>query len=85
MLMPPSTPVIPEVVSRMVAEDEPMTEGYGEPSQNARNMSGNVDFFSSLGTERQEKPKVDKPNPDNVSFTSASNSNSQHSFASRAP
>ena len=66
MLMPPSTPIVPEVASRMEAEDEPMTEGYGEPSQNARNMSGNVDFFSSLGTERKKKPQPDRPDPEKV-------------------
>ncbi|KZT73833.1 hypothetical protein DAEQUDRAFT_742914 [Daedalea quercina L-15889] len=65
MLIPPSTSAVPEVASRMPdAEDEPMTEGYGEPSQNARNMSGNVDFFSSLGTEYKKKPQPDRPDPD---------------------
>lgn len=65
MLMPPSTPVVPEGVSRMPeAEDEAMNEDYGEPSQNARNMSGNVDFFSSLGTERKKKLQPDRPDPD---------------------
>ena len=67
MLMPPSTSTVSELASRMPeAEDEPMTEGYGEPSQNARNMSGNVDFFSSLGTERKKKPQPDRPDPEKV-------------------
>ncbi|KAF9816911.1 hypothetical protein IEO21_03785 [Rhodonia placenta] len=67
MLMPPSTPLVPDVQTRLEAPagDELLTEDYGEPSQNARNMSGAVDFFSSLGTDiRKRKPQPDRPDPD---------------------
>lgn len=69
MLMPPSTPLVPDVQTRLEAPagDELLTEDYGEPSQNARNMSGAVDFFSSLGTDiRKRKPQPDRPDPDKV-------------------
>ncbi|GBE84892.1 CwfJ C-terminus 1-domain-containing protein-like protein [Sparassis latifolia] len=69
MLMPPSAPTIPKErpSSRMSMPtgDESLTEDYGEPSQNARNTSGGVDFFSSLGTDiRKKKPEPDRPDPD---------------------
>lgn len=35
------------------ATDESMTDGYGEPSEGGRTLSGGVDFFSSLGTEKK--------------------------------
>ena len=43
-------------------------DGYGDAPTDSRNMSGGVDFFSSLGTERKKKPKPDQPNPDKVRF-----------------
>ncbi|OCH91871.1 hypothetical protein OBBRIDRAFT_752448 [Obba rivulosa] len=47
------------------------TEGYGEPSQDARTMTGGVDFFSNLGTERKRKPKeADRPDPDKLHISS---------------
>lgn len=48
------------------AADESLTEGYGEPSIGARTLGGGIDFFSSLGKERERKPKPDLPNPDKV-------------------
>ena len=48
------------------AADESLTEGYGEPSTGARTLGGGIDFFSSLGKERERKPKPDLPNPDKV-------------------
>ena len=44
------------------------TSGYGESSSNARTMSGTVDFFSSLGTEKKKKPPPDRPDPSKVCF-----------------
>jgi hypothetical protein len=46
--------------------DESLTEGYGEPSTSARTLGGGIDFFSSLGKERERKPKPDLPDPDKV-------------------
>lgn len=62
MLEPPVIPVASSSVTQKRAialEDESMTEDYGEPSGQARTATGGVDFFSSLGTERQKKPKAD--------------------------
>lgn len=65
MLMP-NKPSVPVTTSRAAA-DESLTEDYGEAGEGARNLSGGVDFFSSLGTEvkkknalleRPEAPKV---------------------------
>jgi hypothetical protein len=46
--------------------DETLTDGYGEPSTSARTLGGGIDFFSSLGKERERKPKPDLPDPDKV-------------------
>jgi hypothetical protein len=46
--------------------DESLTDGYGEPSTNTRALGGGIDFFSSLGKEKERKPKPDRPNPDKV-------------------
>lgn len=71
MLLPPSkvSAPPPEPSSsklQMPTGNESFTEDYGEPVQNMRNMGGGVDFFSSLGTERQKKKKEDKPDPEKV-------------------
>ena len=66
MLMPETTPVVPASSSVDVPMNEDPTDGYGEPSANARTVGGSVDFFSSLGTERKKKPNPNKPDPDKV-------------------
>ncbi|EMD39983.1 hypothetical protein CERSUDRAFT_103886 [Gelatoporia subvermispora B] len=73
MLMPSEEPTIPEVNSRLdlPTGEDTYTDGYGEPSQNTRNMSGGVDFFSNLGTERKRKQKEsDRPIPDKPQISS---------------
>ena len=41
-----------------------MTEGYGEEASSNRTVGGQVDFFSSLGTEHKRKdPNEDRPDP----------------------
>ena len=68
MLEPSTSSVTPPMASRPQLEggDESLTDGYGEPSTSARVLGGGVDFFSSLGKERERKPKPDVPNPDRV-------------------
>ena len=72
MLAPRTQPTIPAedlnrgVREQMMLEDQSLTEEYGEESGGARNLTGGVDFFSSLGTERQKKQKPNRPNPDDV-------------------
>jgi hypothetical protein len=61
MLEPSHTPASSSSIPQkraLALEDQSLTEEYGEPSTNIRSAIGGVDFFSSLGTERQKKPKV---------------------------
>jgi hypothetical protein len=51
--------------------DESLTEDYGEPSGNSRTLGGDIDFFSSLGTEHKKKPK-EKPELEKVCCPSLS-------------
>ena len=51
---------------RLEGGNESLTEDYGEQSIGARTLGGGVDFFSSLGKERERKPKPDLPDPDKV-------------------
>ena len=80
MLEPSTSSVTPPMMSHPQLEggDESLTDGYGEPSASARTLGGGVDFFSSLGKEKERKPKPDVPNPDKVTPNSrlVSSSNS---------
>lgn len=68
MMLPPSTPIVPSSARPRVelptGEDDPM-DGYGDETGDVRNVSGGVDFFSSLGTDRK-KSRPDKPDPEKV-------------------
>lgn len=47
--------------------DESFTDDYGESTDGARNLSGGVDFFSSLGTDIKKKNvRPDRSDPDKV-------------------
>ena len=62
MLEPTSTSIASSSVPQKRAfplEAESLTEDYGEQPRDVRTSTGGVDFFTSLGTERQKKPKVD--------------------------
>lgn len=64
MLMPPSTVIASanNPRSRLPSADESFTEDYGDASEGARNLSGGVDFFSTLGTEvKKKKGLLDRP------------------------
>lgn len=67
-MLEPSTSSAPPAISlpQLDGGDESLTDGYGEPSTNSRNVGGGVDFFLSLGKEKERKPKPDLPNPDKV-------------------
>ncbi|KAI0057848.1 hypothetical protein BV25DRAFT_1841423 [Artomyces pyxidatus] len=69
-MLDPSTATTSAPRAALPAGDEGLTEGYGESSQGARTLGGGVDFFSSLGTERQKKPRPEKPNPDKLHISS---------------
>ncbi len=68
MLEPPAGSSASPVVCdpRLEGGNESLTEGYGERSTGARALGGGIDFFSSLGKERERKPKPDLPDPDKV-------------------
>ncbi|KAJ8080393.1 Pre-mRNA-splicing factor cwf19 [Marasmius tenuissimus] len=55
---------------RIPMEDDSLTEGYGETSKGSRTLGGDVDFFSSMGTERQKKPRPDRPDPEKPKVSS---------------
>ncbi|OAX33380.1 hypothetical protein K503DRAFT_838391 [Rhizopogon vinicolor AM-OR11-026] len=59
-------------LTMLEADDDVWDEvrDYGESSSSRRPPGGDVDFFSSLGTERKRPPRPDKPNPDNVKVSS---------------
>jgi hypothetical protein len=62
--MPPSTVRVAEETSgaRLVYGDDSLIENYGDTSQTTRNISGGVDFFSSLGIEaKKKKGLLDRP------------------------
>ncbi|KAI0689707.1 CwfJ C-terminus 1-domain-containing protein-like protein [Cytidiella melzeri] len=66
MLEPPTASTMSNPITQKrpsVLGDQSLTEGYGESSRDARSSTGGVDFFSSLGTERQNKPRVDPTEP----------------------
>jgi hypothetical protein len=69
MLEPSTSSAVPPMMSlpQLDGGDESLTDGYGEPSASGRNPGGGIDFFSSLGKEKERKPKPDLPNPDKVS------------------
>lgn len=54
------------------AGDRGLTDGYGEESAaglDRRALGGGVDFFSSLGKERERKPKEEKPDPEKLKIS----------------
>jgi len=66
MLEPSTSSATPPLMTRPEGGDELLTDGYGEPSTSSRNLVGGIDFFSTLGKEKERKPKPDIPNPDKV-------------------
>lgn len=57
MLMEPGQPTVPQTSANITAiQDESFTDGYGDPAGSSRTADGQVDFFSSLGTEHRKKP-----------------------------
>ena len=66
--MPQSDALAPVPSNGVTPMNEDPTDGYGEPSANARTTGGTVDFFSTLGTERKKPPRPDRPDPEKVSI-----------------
>ncbi|KAN0123487.1 Protein similar to CwfJ C-terminus 1 domain containing protein [Russula decolorans] len=72
MLEASTSSAVPPMMSRPQLDggDESLTDGYGEPSTSSRDLGGGIDFFSSLGKEKERKPKPDVPNPDKLHVSS---------------
>jgi hypothetical protein len=68
MIMPTSTSNATASISRthLPTGDESLTDDYGEPSQGARTLGGAVDFFATLGTERQKHSRTEPHDPAKV-------------------
>ncbi|KAG8819019.1 hypothetical protein FRC18_012223 [Serendipita sp. 400] len=68
MLLDPATPEVPPKSPPLHSarpNKDSFTEGYGDEASNNRTASGQVDFFSGLGTEHRRKGGgKDKPNPE---------------------
>jgi len=69
MLLNPSEPIVPVSTPPLhsLHRGEGLTDRYGEEATGNRTVSGEVDFFSSLGTEHRKRAVNDKPNPETVS------------------
>jgi hypothetical protein len=69
MTFPTSHPVVPRLSPPVThaSQHDPFTEGYGEAEGNSRTLTGGVDFFSNLGTERKRKQPKDRIDPEKVS------------------
>ncbi|KAF8500903.1 CwfJ C-terminus 1-domain-containing protein-like protein [Russula emetica] len=72
MLEPSTSSANPPTMSRPQLDggDESLTDGYGELSASSRDLGGGIDFFSSIGKEKERKPKPDLPNPDKLHVSS---------------
>ncbi|KIM24663.1 hypothetical protein M408DRAFT_26787 [Serendipita vermifera MAFF 305830] len=62
MLLQPSAPVVPLQTPPLHSLDhgDTLTDGYGDSTSGNRTASGNVDFFSGLGTEHRRRDAKDK-------------------------
>lgn len=68
MLLEPSNATVPTPTPPLhsLSHNDSLMEGYGEEETNKRTMTGQVDFFSALGTEHRPRNIKDKPNPEKV-------------------
>jgi hypothetical protein len=69
MLLTPSDAILPASTPPLhsLSHNDALTEEYGEQATSGRTIHGQVDFFSSLGTEhRPRNNNKDKPNPEAV-------------------
>ena len=70
MTLPTSRPVVhrssPPITH--APQHDSFTEGYGEAEGNGRTLTGEVDFFSNLGTERKRKQPKDRIDPEKANF-----------------
>ncbi|KAF8895271.1 CwfJ C-terminus 1-domain-containing protein-like protein [Infundibulicybe gibba] len=63
-MAPPNRDIDASRPHRTVPNDSSLTDDYGEP-ESSRPLGGDVDFFSSLGTDVKKKnPRVTRPDPD---------------------
>lgn len=69
MTLPTSRPAVPRSSPPVThaSQRDSFTEGYGEAEENPRTLTGEVDFFSNLGTERKRKQPKDRIDPEKAS------------------
>lgn len=70
MTLPNSRPVVPHPSppTTHASQHDSLTEGYGETEGNGRTITGEVDFFTNLGTERKRKQPKDRIDPEKAIF-----------------
>jgi hypothetical protein len=66
MTLPTSRPVVPRSSPPVThaSQHDSFTEGYGEAEGDGRTLTGEIDFFSNLGTERKRKQPKDRIDPE---------------------
>ncbi|KDQ12326.1 hypothetical protein BOTBODRAFT_113169 [Botryobasidium botryosum FD-172 SS1] len=73
-MFPPSEPPQASQASSsgkvMAMTEQSFTEDYGDEEVDKRTLSGGIDFFSSLGTEKRKKIREDKPDPEKLKISS---------------
>jgi len=74
MTLPTSRPVAPRPTPPVthVPQHDSFTEGYGDAEGNGRTLTGEIDFFSNLGTERKRKQPKDRIDPEKAIVPSES-------------
>ena len=74
MTLPNSRPVVPRLSppTTHASQHGSFTEGYGESEGSSRTITGEVDFFSNLGTERKRKQPKDRIDPEKANVLTES-------------
>ena len=66
MMVPTSRPVVPRSSppATHATQHDSFTEGYGDVEGDGRTSTGEISFFSNLGTERKRKQPKDRIDPE---------------------
>ena len=70
MTLSTSRPAVPRPSPPVThaSQHDSFTEGYGEAEGDDRTLTGEVDFFSNLGTERKRKQPKDRIDPEKANI-----------------
>ena len=68
MTVPTARPVVPRSSPPVThaTQHNSFTEGYGDAEEDGRTSTGEISFFSNLGTERKRKQPKDRIDPEKV-------------------